>query len=123
MNLQLQFSMPGVRVTSEANLREHWAKRFKRKKHQQAETHLAWTLAAPGRISLPCVVRLTRIGSRRLDSDNLAGGFKHIRDAIAKAIGIDDGSELIRFEYQQEAIGKREYAVKVEVYQRGGGIA
>lgn len=113
---QLEFSMP-VRVFSETNAREHWGKKFKRKKAQKEETHIEWKRAAHGvKISLPCVVRLVRVGSQRLDDDNLGESFKAIRDQIATEIGVDDGSELIKFEYAQEAIGKRQYAVKVEVY-------
>lgn len=33
---------------------------------------------------LPVQVRLVRVASRRLDSDNLAGAFKSIRDEIAR---------------------------------------
>lgn len=113
---QLEFSMP-MRVISEANARCHHMARFRRKKAQQTELHAEWKLNARGvAISLPCVVRLTRIGSQRLDDDNLAGAFKACRDQIAREIGIDDGSDLIKFEYAQEAIGKRQYAVKVEIY-------
>lgn len=119
-NLQLQFSMP-VRVISEANARDHHMKRYRRKSAQQMATHVQWKQAQAARggvkVILPCVVRLTRIGSRRLDDDNLAGAFKACRDQIAREIGVDDGSELIRFEYAQEAIGKRHYEVKVEVYR------
>lgn len=116
MNLQLEFSMP-VRVVSEANTRDHWTKKFKRKQRQQLETHVQWKRAARrGKVPLPCVVRLTRIGSRRLDDDNLAGAFKACRDQIAREIGVDDGDDRIKFEYAQEAVGKRVYGVKVEVY-------
>lgn len=113
---QLEFSMP-IRVFSETNAREHWGKKFKRKKAQKQETRIEWKRAAGRRrISLPCVVRLTRIGSRPLDDDNLGESFKAIRDQIAAEIGVDDGSSLIKFEYAQEAIGKREYAVRVQVF-------
>jgi hypothetical protein len=120
MNLQLQFSMP-VRVISEANARDHHMVRYKRKLAQQNTTAVAWLWACAAQrvnVSLPCVVRLTRIGARKLDDDNLAGAFKACRDQIAREIGVDDGSELIKFEYAQEAIGKRQYEVKVEVYQK-----
>ena len=86
---------------------------------QQLETSVEWKQAIGARrIALPCVIRLTRIGCKKLDSDNCAGAFKHVRDAIAREIGIDDGSELLRFEYAQEVIAKRQYAVRVEVMSR-----
>ena len=114
---RLEFSIPGLRVQSEANLRDSWPARFRRKKAQQLEVHAEWKRHAKGiKITLPCVVRLTRIGAQRLDDDNLAGAFKSCRDQIAREIGVDDGDERIRFEYAQVAVGKRQYAVKVEIH-------
>ena len=43
-NPQLAFNMP-VQVVSEANTREHWGKKFKRKKEQQTALHKAWKVA------------------------------------------------------------------------------
>jgi len=112
----LAFLMP-VRVVSEANERCHHLVRFRRKKAQAEETHVEWKRNARGvRIALPCIVRLIRIGPRRLDDDNLASGFKGIRDQIARELGVDDGSDLVRFEYDQVVTRRRVYGVKVEVY-------
>lgn len=36
-----------------------------------------------------------------MDSDGCVGSFKAIRDGIADALGIDDGSERIRWNYEQ----------------------
>jgi hypothetical protein len=112
----IEFTVP-IRIVSEANLREHWAKRAKRKTAQQVEmiVELRNVLRQSPRVAFPCVVTLTRIGPRRLDSDNLANGFKAVRDAIAGVLGIDDGDSRIRFEYEQEANGKREYGVRVGI--------
>lgn len=46
-------------------------------------------------------VSLVRYGSRELDSDNLAGSFKQVRDLIAEWIGIDDGDKRISWHYGQ----------------------
>ena len=50
------------------------------------------------------LVRITRYGGRPLDSDNLAGGCKELRDAIASAFGRKGDSEKDGFEwvYEQE---------------------
>ena len=118
-NPQLAFTMP-VRVDSETNARESWQKKWKRKKAQQIYLTTCWleqTCKPYYRVpSLPCVVRLTRVGQKRLDDDNLRESFKAIRDAIAKVLHCDDGSELVRWEYAQVAVGKRVYAVRVELY-------
>lgn len=111
--LEMEFPL---RVVSEANQREHYMAKHRRKKEQQATVWAEWQLRR-WRVGLPCLVRLTRVGPKALDSDNLAGAFKHVRDAIAAMIGVDDGSPLIRFEYAQEAIGRRDYAIRIEIQQ------
>src|SRR5262245_1119228 len=119
-NPQLAFTMP-VRVDSETNAREHWAKKRNRKKAQKETLFTAWLVAinaeeAQCPVKLPCVVRLIRVGPKRLDTDNLGESFKAIRDAIAWAIDVDDGDERIKWEYAQVPVGKRVYQVRVEVY-------
>lgn len=128
-NPQLAFTMP-VKTISEANTREYWAAKNRRKNAQQRDTQRAWK--AQRRIhvvnswghgllvgidfAFPCTVRLTRVGPKRLDADNLAGSFKHVQDEIARQLGVDDGDERIKWEYEQVAVGKRVYQVRVEVY-------
>lgn len=114
----IDFMIAGLRTVSEANQREHWRVRFNRKKAQQEEVTIAMQNVLRGRrIEVPCVVKLTRIGARALDSDNLAGSFKHIQDQVARIIGVDDGSSYIRFEYSQMPVGIRSYGVKIAISQ------
>ena len=119
-NPQLAFTVPGLRVDSETNAYEHWRDKGKRRKKQKEWLHNAWLVAIRhdvlNLIVLPCVVRLTRIGQKRLDDDNLREAFKAIRDQIASEIGVDDGDDRIKWEYAQCAVGKRVYSVRVEVY-------
>lgn len=103
-----------VRLVSEANMREHWATKHRRKKQQQSMVKLVFVshkVPQP-----PVVVAMTRIGARKLDPDNLAGSMKHVQDAVADILGVDDGDEArVRWVYQQR-IGKRgEYAVEIEL--------
>lgn len=117
-NPQVAFTMD-VQVVSEANAREHWGRKFKRKKEQQQALRDAWKKATrklPRPVAVPCVVRFTRIGPQKLDDDNLASGFKGMRDSVAQELGIDDGTELVRWEYAQVAVGKRIYQVRVEIH-------
>jgi hypothetical protein len=106
-----------VRTRSEANLREHWAKRAKRAKAQRTIARIvtsAWVLKLCGWISVP-VVTLVRVAPRKLDSDNLAGSLKAIRDGVADALGISDGSLSVEWVYRQRVGEPREYAVEVEI--------
>lgn len=104
-----------IRTVSEANSHEHWRMRQKRAKSQRNECHLkAKARMARFPPQPPLQVHLTRIGVRKLDSDNLQGALKHVRDGIADALGIDDGrDDLVTWTYSQE-LGK-EYAVRIEV--------
>src|SRR5688572_19002076 len=102
------------------NKREHWTKRRHRFDEQHRCVYYSWVSQAkwPPRLDpwpRPFLVTLTRIGPRVLDDDNLASGFKQVRDSIAGILGIDDGSAEIRFLYKQERGKAREYAVRVEI--------
>jgi hypothetical protein len=107
-----------IKVISEANQREHWRVKYSRKKAQQRDFSIFWKMCcAPDRFNFPVKVIFTRHASRLLDSDNLAGSFKHVRDALCKIIGIDDGASQISFEYQQEKLSNRDYRISVEVIE------
>lgn len=98
-----------LKIESVANKREHWASRARRTK-----AHRLAALAVPSH-PLPCVVTLTRVAPRKLDDDNLASGFKALRDGIADRLGVDDGDDRVRFLYRQERGKRKEYAARVEI--------
>lgn len=112
----IDFQIP-VRVISEANQREHWTVKNRRKKEQQVTTAVAFlNNVRRSNINFPCVVKLTRIAPKALDSDNLAGSFKHVQDEIARKLGIDDGDAgKVIWEYAQMPVRIRQYSVKVEI--------
>lgn len=115
--MNLSFDAP-IKTVSEANRshKEPWQVKMRRRKAQQAEMDVMLLNALQGRkIPLPCVVKLTRIGPKMMDSDNLAGSFKACRDQIARRLGVDDGDPRIRFEYAQTPIGERSYNIRVEI--------
>lgn len=67
---------------------------------------------------VPCVVTLTRVSAGKMDGDGLQGSQKGIRDGIAQALGVDDGSEVIEWRYAQ-ARGKRgKHAVHVRIERK-----
>jgi hypothetical protein len=117
--LGLKLMLP-IKTVSEANQRDHWRTKNTRKRDQQEELAIEWQRLVPKlEIGLPCVVKLTRIGQRELDGDNLQGAFKGIRDQIAKTLGVDDGSELIDWQYgQAPAFAARFYGVEIEIQAR-----
>jgi hypothetical protein len=119
--MKLEFTVP-IRIESEMNRREHWAKR---KKRFDAQRSGVWCARPPGILRCagrwhasgrqPLAVTLTRIGPRKLDSDNLASGFKAVRDEIARIIGIDDGDSRITWRYDQRKGKPREYSAIIRI--------
>jgi hypothetical protein len=121
--INLAIALP-IRTESELNRRDHWRAAGARKKAQQREVEIGLrALFRFFRIELPCVVRLTRIGAELLDDDNLASAFKAIRDQVAKLIKVDDGSDMVRWRYDQVADRRYGYGIKIEILRPfEGGI-
>lgn len=107
-----------VKTVSEANQRCHWAVRAKRAKNQKTMVflHMSPLMEWGTRGALQCQksirIKLTRMGGRKMDSDNLAGSMKAVRDGIARALEMDDGDERLTWEYAQS---KGEMGVMVEI--------
>ena len=110
----IRVECPGLIVRSEANLREHWAKRNKRKNAQQASLWLYLAGCERKKMNLPAVIIFTRCGGRKMDSDNLAGAFKACRDCLAKWLGMDDGDERLTWLYEQSVGGEAGVVVTIE---------
>lgn len=119
--LSLQCVIPGLKLVSEANVRQHWAEKARRVKSQRAITlavlRVHFGTKASEKFAAPYVVTITRVGPRRLDSDNATGSAKAVRDAVAEWLALDDGdTQRVTFRVQQET--GREYAVRIEVVGR-----
>ncbi len=111
----MHFRIP-IRLPSLPNTRLAWQQMAALKKKQRNATFNRLKENRADLPSLPVVVTITRIGKRKLDDDNLAAACKYIRDEIANAYGVDDGSPLYNWLYNQQ-IG--EYSVNVEITARG----
>ena len=106
-----------LRIHSEANQREHWATKAKRVKMKRGVVgHALWfrelILKRP-RPELPVTVIFTRLAARRLDDDNLCGGFKACRDEVASWLGVNDNDPRVTWRYAQER-GKG-FACRIEI--------
>lgn len=116
-----------IDIRPEANERDHWAAKAKRTaSHRRATLAIHWQDIADARALLAAgtrlVVRLTRIAPRMLDDDNLAGGFKAMRDGIAQRLEIDDRDPRVDWRYAQESgTHARERAALVSITPNGDG--
>lgn len=103
MKPKIEILIP-VNTVSEANMRECWQAKYRRKINQQT-TVWAYLKVNENRrslnLKLPAIITLTRIGVHDLDQDNLAGSNKHVQDTIAKFLGINDGDKRLMWEYEQ----------------------
>lgn len=106
-----------LKTVSEANQRGNWRNHAPRRKSQRLTVGLvmrAHFMAA--QITPPCVVMLTRIApSSGLDDDNLRSAFKHVRDGIADALGIDDRDVRVRWDYAQRRGKPKSYGIEIAV--------
>lgn len=105
----------GVELVSEANRASHefWRARQRRVSTQRSVVGAVLRLHRPPPV--PAVVTITRIAPRPLDSDNLAGSAKAVRDTVASWLGIDDRDERVTWRVVHESRGVREYAVRIAV--------
>ncbi len=102
-----------VRIESmNTSRREHWTARARRAKAQRQTA--GWCLRLVPRPDVPIVVKLTRVAPRMLDDDNAIGGMKHVRDAVAEWLMVDDGDPRITWEYAQRKGEPGTYACLVE---------
>lgn len=88
-----RLTIPGLKLVSEANRasHEHWRVRQNRVKEQRDLVALALVVTRAPRLTGRLDCTITRCGGRGLDSDNLAGSGKAVRDAIAEHLGVSDG--------------------------------
>lgn len=97
-----------VKLASLANLREHWSKRAERARIQK----MATLVVEPH--PLPCIVTITRMGPKPLDTDNLAISAKHLRDGIAARLGVDDADPRVEWRYRQDKSPEHEAVVTIQ---------
>lgn len=107
-----------LRLINPLNQREHWKRvhaRGVREKHATASAMLF-----VNRKSCVDAVHIDRVSPKRLDSDNLAASAKHVRDAVADALGRDDDDSkpgALKWSYGQ-IVGK-EYGVVITLHHGG----
>ena len=105
-----------MKTESEANRHTHWRDRQRRAKEQRATAYYALRKACGQHTPMGRYrITLTRIAPRMLDSDNLQGSLKHIRDGVADWLGIDDGSPRLQWDYGQVKGTPKTYGVQIVI--------
>lgn len=118
MNPHFQITIP-IKLISEANNRDHWTKKSKRSQGVKFFVR-SGLMRFKGQPKFPCIIKLTRIGIRALDDDNLGYSFKAIRDTVAdfllpgNAMGRADSDPRITWQYAQEK--SKIQGVRIEIW-------
>jgi hypothetical protein len=105
----------GLKIESTLNKREHWAARAKRGKDEAEAVLLALVgqMAFPGKKT--CTLTRHYMGrAQKFDDDNLAGGFKAIRDTIAEWLLCDDGDGTVEWIYRQERAAENAVVIAIQ---------
>lgn len=108
-----------LRTVNSLNVREHWAKRAKRAKAERKDAYYGASDALPRLTTvMPLTLLITRIAPRVMDDDGCIASMKNIRDGIADWLGVNDGSDAVKWTYAQRKGEPKEYAVEIEIVPR-----
>lgn len=111
MKVIIPIRLPSLNVM----LIKKWRAMLSLKKKQKNATHRAFSGKRLDIPPPPLLVTITRVGSKKLDDDNLQGACKYVRDQIASEVGLDDGSDFYTWIYRQR---KGDYSVEIEIEPR-----
>lgn len=106
-----------IKTVAGLNAREHWRKRCKRVSSERSAAHLIVREIAR-KVPMPVTVTLVRASVGTLDSDNLQGALKGIRDGVADAYGVDDNGLDIRWQYGQTKCKRGGHGVYIDIAPR-----
>lgn len=103
-----------IHTVSLLNQREHWRVTAHRKKvHRAIVTKQLEGVLPP---NLPVHIRLTRLSSGTLDAhDNLPSAFKHVVDALAAWLNVDDADPRVVWSYKQEKARPGAHSIVLEI--------
>ena len=85
--------LPGLRLVNPLNNRQGWRAVSERGRREKGAVGAALRGHRPP--ALPVVVTITRISPGRLDSDGAVASGKHVRDAVAAWLRLDDADERV----------------------------
>jgi hypothetical protein len=114
--------IPGFVPGGSLNSREHWQARSRRVKR---EHHIVTTALMAGAAWLRNnrghtvgKVVITRLSAGKPDSDQVVGYVKGVRDATAKFLGVDDGSDVVTWVVESRRVKLEENGVVIRFERR-----
>jgi len=108
-----------IRLRNPNNSRQHWRVVWRRGEAEKS----AVAMVLRSRLgvvppALPVTITITKISTGHSDGDGLQASCKHTRDACAKWLGVDDGSDLLTWRYDQRSEGRGVFAAIVRMEAR-----
>jgi hypothetical protein len=103
VRVSIRIEIEGLRLVSEANARGEWQKMRRKKEVRSLLGDVLGKITPP---ALPVVVKMIRLGGKRLDKhENLPMSFKSTKDEIADWLRVKDTGydDRVDWEYDQEA--------------------
>ena len=111
--MSVVFTIP-VRTGRGLNDRLTWRARAAKVKAHRTAAYLMGKSRLQGSTEvLPLRVVLCRLSAGELDSDNLQGALKAIRDGLADALGLKDNDPRVTWEYSQFKVKRGKFGVRV----------
>ncbi len=126
-HIEMYAAGPGfvpLKTVNELNDHTFWRYRQQRAKHQHYAIDMSlacWKPLPP----LPVTVTFTRYspGAKDLDSDGAFAAMKFVRDAIAKAYGVDDGGTEIVWAWPVKQVTRCPgYGVRVSITPKAAEV-
>jgi hypothetical protein len=117
MKFETTITLP-KELLSEGNKTDHWSKKYKRNK---LKDNYLIAYCSNINITLPALIKITRIAPRALDFDNLHTTMKHYIDFLSSKLipglrsGRADSDPRLKFELLQEKGKVRQYSLKIEI--------
>lgn len=108
----VRVTIPTMKLVSEANEPGHSIAKARRTAAQRSSTSATLRVMAGAAPAPPCRIVITRVFPYQLDSDNLTGSAKHVRDGVADWLGLDDRDPRLEWHVAQE---KGVAAVRIEI--------
>lgn len=119
--MAITFDVP-IRTSNPLNS-GNWGNGFAQDRKRKAEKAAVYRRMPAVELDSVLVVRMVRRSNGTLDDDGLRAALKSVRDAIAKRLGVDDGTQLVRWLYEQEKGSPMAVTVTISGAIRNGTAA
>jgi Holliday junction resolvase RusA-like endonuclease len=117
MNRDCLFIFPEATPSNNKIIRLHWTER--RKENNRVHVIMRGIIGPWSKPMERCELYIIRYGSRSLDADNLAGGFKFLIDSLVKNRVIADDNQkcITKKEFNQEKTPRIDERTIVRIFE------